>query len=80
MRLHRAVDRARHGKAPAILDCLFDLPQTSPVVHELGVIVLVCAAGMAVGSIKIRGIGLGSDGVLFMGILAAQSPSHPETN
>jgi putative transport protein len=33
---------------------------------------LVCAAGMAAGSIKVRGIGLGGAGVLLVGILAAQ--------
>src|SRR4029434_8406525 len=30
---------------------------------------LVCAAGMALGSVKVRGIGLGTSGVLFAGIL-----------
>ena len=55
-----------------MLDWLFELAQTSPVAHALGLIALVCAAGMALGSIKAKGIGLGSSGVLFMGILAAQ--------
>jgi putative transport protein len=55
-----------------MLDWLFDLPRTSPVAHALGFIALVCAAGMALGSIKPKGIGLGSAGVLFTGILAAQ--------
>lgn len=54
-----------------MLDWLFELPHTSPVGHALGLIALVCAAGMALGSIKYKGIGLGSAGVLFVGILAA---------
>jgi putative transport protein len=55
-----------------MLDWLFEIAQTSPVAHTLGLIALVCAAGMALGSLKVKGIGLGSSGVLFMGILAAQ--------
>jgi len=55
-----------------MLDWLFELPHTSPVAHSLGLIALVCAAGMALGSIKAKGIGLGSSGVLFIGILVAQ--------
>jgi putative transport protein len=55
-----------------MLDWLFDLPQTSPIAHSLGLVALVCAAGMAVGSIKVKKVGLGSAGVLFTGILIAQ--------
>jgi putative transport protein len=55
-----------------MLDWLFELPRTSPVAHALGLIALVCAAGMAVGSVKVKGIGLGSSGVLFVGILVGQ--------
>jgi putative transport protein len=55
-----------------MLDWFFQLPQTSPVAHALGLIALVCAAGMAIGSIKVKGIGLGSSGVLFVGILVGQ--------
>lgn len=55
-----------------MLDWLFELFQTSPVAHALGLLALVCAAGMALGSVRAKGIGLGSAGVLFMGILAAQ--------
>ena len=54
-----------------MLDWLFELSQTSPVGHALGLVTLVCAAGMALGSIKFKGIGLGSSGVLLVGILAA---------
>jgi putative transport protein len=55
-----------------MLDWLFELSHTSPIGHSLGLIALVCAAGMALGSFKVKGIGLGSAGVLFVGILAAQ--------
>jgi putative transport protein len=64
-----------------MLDWLFHISQTSPIAHALGLIALVCAAGMALGSIKFRGIGLGGAGVLFMGILADQfsDPVEPHT-
>jgi putative transport protein len=55
-----------------MLDWLFEISQTSPIAHALGLVALVCALGMALGSLKVKGIGLGSSGVLFMGILAAQ--------
>ncbi|HEX5104708.1 MAG TPA: potassium uptake protein TrkA, partial [Pirellulaceae bacterium] len=55
-----------------MLDWLLELPQTSPVGHAIGLLALVCAVGMAVGSIKWKGIGLGSSGVLFVGILVGQ--------
>ena len=55
-----------------MLDWLFELVQTSPVAHAVGLIALVCALGMALGSVQVKGIGLGSAGVLFVGILAAQ--------
>ena len=55
-----------------MLDWLIDLAQTSPVAHAVALISLVCAAGMALGSIKFKGIGLGGAGVLFAGIFAAQ--------
>lgn len=54
-----------------MLDWLLAIPTTSPVAHAVGLLALTCAAGMAVGSIKVKGIGLGSAGVLFMGILIA---------
>jgi putative transport protein len=55
-----------------MLDWLFKISETSPIAHALGLVALVCAVGMALGSLKVKGIGLGSSGVLFMGILAAQ--------
>jgi putative transport protein len=55
-----------------MLDWIFQIAQTSPVAHAVGLLALVCAAGMALGSIKVKGIGLGGSGVLFAGILVAQ--------
>src|SRR5262245_32602349 len=54
-----------------MFDWLLELHRTSPVAHAVGLLALVCAGGMALGSIKFKGIGLGSAGVLFMGILVA---------
>jgi putative transport protein len=48
---------------------LFDLNTTYPVAQAIGIIALVCTAGMALGSVRVRGAGLGSAGVLFAGIL-----------
>jgi putative transport protein len=48
---------------------LFELHQTQPIAHAIGVLALVCVLGMALGSLKFRGIGLGTAGVLFAGIL-----------
>ena len=48
---------------------LFDLHKTQPIAHAIGVLALVCVIGMALGSLKFRGIGLGTAGVLFAGIL-----------
>jgi putative transport protein len=49
---------------------LFQLDSTHPVAHAVGVLALVSVAGMALGSIKVRGVGLGTAGVLFAGIVA----------
>jgi putative transport protein len=48
---------------------LFELHQTQPIAHAVGVLAFVCVLGMALGSLKWRGIGLGTAGVLFAGIL-----------
>ena len=48
---------------------LFDLHKMQPIAHAIGVLAVVCVAGMALGSLKFRGIGLGTAGVLFAGIL-----------
>jgi putative transport protein len=47
---------------------LFELHRTQPVAHAIGVLSFVCVLGMALGSLKFRGIGLGTAGVLFAGI------------
>ena len=48
---------------------LFELHETQPIAHAIGVLTFVCVLGMALGSAKFRGIGLGTSGVLFAGIL-----------
>ena len=48
---------------------LFELHRTQPVPKAIGVLAFVCGLGMALGSVKFRGIGLGTAGVLFAGIL-----------
>lgn len=45
-----------------------ELAKTQPVAHALGVLAMVCVLGMTLGSIRWRGIGLGTSGVLFAGI------------
>src|SRR5512139_2685854 len=51
------------------MNWFFQLPATNPVAHAIGVIALVCFAGMALGSFKVRGVGVGTAGVLFAGII-----------
>ena len=51
------------------MNWLFELHQTQPVAHAVGVLAFVCVIGMALGSVKVKGIGLGTAGVLFAGIL-----------
>jgi putative transport protein len=48
---------------------LFELHRTQPIAHAIGVLAFVCVLGMALGSIKVRRIGLGTAGVLFAGII-----------
>jgi len=48
---------------------LFQLNSGQPVAHAIGILALVCMAGMALGSVRISGVGLGTAGVLFAGIL-----------
>jgi putative transport protein len=48
---------------------LFDLHKMQPIAHAIGLLAFVCVVGMALGSLKFRGIGLGTAGVLFAGIL-----------
>jgi putative transport protein len=51
------------------MNWLFDLSRTQPVAHSIGALAFVCVIGMTLGSLKFRGIGLGTAGVLFAGIL-----------
>ena len=51
------------------MNWLFELHKTQPVAHAIGALAFVCVAGMALGSLKFRGIGLGTAGVLFAGII-----------
>jgi putative transport protein len=48
---------------------LLELNSTQPVAHAVGILALVCLTGMALGSLKVSGVGLGTAGVLFAGIL-----------
>ena len=52
------------------MNWLSQLASSSPVAHAIGILSLVCVAGMALGSLKVRGVGLGTAGVLFAGIIA----------
>lgn len=65
-------NQAFPGTGLRMFDWFYAIPTTSPVAHAVGLLAVTCAAGMAVGSIKVKGIGLGSAGVLFMGILVAR--------
>jgi hypothetical protein len=51
------------------MNWLFELHKTQPVAHAIGVLAFVCVLGMGLGSLKFRGIGLGTAGVLFAGIV-----------
>lgn len=51
------------------MNWLFELHKTQPVAHAIGALAFVCVLGMALGSVKYRGIGLGTAGVLFAGIV-----------
>ena len=48
---------------------LFELHKAQPIAHAIGVLAFVCVVGMALGSVKVKGVGLGTAGVLFAGIL-----------
>src|SRR5262245_17816427 len=50
------------------MDWLFDLYRTNPTAQAIAIICLVCVAGMALGGIEVRGIKLGTSGVLFAAI------------
>jgi len=52
------------------MNWLLQLDTINPVAHAVAAFALVCSAGMALGSVKVRGVGLGTAGVLFAGIIA----------
>lgn len=51
------------------MNWLLELNHTQPIAHAIGVLSFVCVLGMTLGSIKLNGIGLGTSGVLFAGII-----------
>src|ERR1700750_1536211 len=51
------------------MNWLFELHTTQPIAHAIGALAFVCVLGMSLGSLKFRGIGLGTAGVLFAGII-----------
>jgi putative transport protein len=51
------------------MNWLLEMHATQAVAHAIGILALVCMAGMVLGSLKVGGIGLGTAGVLFAGIL-----------
>lgn len=52
------------------MDWLLNLEQTNPTAHAIAILSLVCVVGMSLGSIQVRGIKLGTAGVLFAAIVA----------
>src|SRR4051812_12457922 len=54
------------------MNWLQHLHETQPVAHAIASLAVVCVLGMALGSVKVRGISLGTAGVLFAGILVGQ--------
>ena len=60
---------------------LFELHRTQPVAHAIAALCFVALVGMAFGSLKFRGIGLGTAGVLFAGIIVGHfgQPVDAET-
>lgn len=63
------------------MDWLFELHKTQPVAYATGEIALVCLLGMALGSVKFRGLGIGTAGVLFAGLFIGHftRPVDPDT-
>jgi putative transport protein len=51
------------------MDWLLNLAGTNPTAHAIAILSLVCVAGMSLGAIRVRGIKLGTAGVLFAAIL-----------
>lgn len=53
------------------MNWLFDFAISHPVAHAMLILAIVALLGLALGSVRIRGIGLGIAGVLFAGIFVA---------
>lgn len=51
------------------MDWLLKLHETNPTAQAFAVIAVVCMGGMTLGSIRFRGVGLGTSGILFVGII-----------
>ena len=51
------------------MNWIMEMHRTQPVAHAVGVLSCVCVLGMALGSLRFRGVGLGTAGVLFAGIV-----------
>lgn len=51
------------------MSSLLDIARLNPVAHAVLVIACVASLGLALGSVKVKGVGLGAAGVLFVGIL-----------
>jgi putative transport protein len=51
------------------MNWLFELHRTHPIAQAIGVLAFVCVIGMSLGSLKFRGISLGTAGVLFAGVI-----------
>jgi putative transport protein len=51
------------------MNWLFELHRTQPIAHAVDVLAFVCLVGMALGSAKVKGVGLGTASVLFAAIL-----------
>lgn len=51
------------------MNWIFQLHATNPTAQAIAVLAFVCVLGMVLGSVKFRGIKLGTSGVLFAGIL-----------
>ena len=63
------------------MNWLRHLNETQPIAHAVAMLACVCVLGMAFGSLKFRGIGLGTAGVLFAGIVVGHfgQPVDPHT-
>jgi putative transport protein len=54
--------------------------EQSPVAHAILILCLVIVAGLVLGRWRVRGIGLGTAGVLFAGLAAAHAGFHPDAH